>query len=183
MRIVIRNYLSGSDLLDREPDTWDAIVILDPGLRPTEFVERRAKRHIYLHFDDVASEISGRRTPTVWDVRAAIDFATNSESLMVCCRAGQSRSAAMAFVICHHCTGPEAARRLLDPRRHSPNALIVQLGAQELGDPTIVLNHETWLEDNRHVVLSDHFDDIEREFDALEARGAQNLIVDSGHRP
>ena len=177
MKIVIRNYLAGSFLLEQEPNTWDAIVVLDSGLSHTDFVDKHARRHIYLRFDDVDGAASGKRMPTVHDIRAADELATQSEHLMVCCRAGQSRSAAIAFVICYQRLGPDAACRLLNSERHIPNSLIVDLGAHLIDDPSLVPTFTKWEADNKHVKLSDHLDDIEREFDELELQGARNRIV------
>ena len=101
MNIVIRNYLSGSFLLEQEPGVWDAIVILDSGMSNTGFVAQRARRHLYLQFDDVDSDAHGKRMPTSDDIRSALQFAQGSQNLIVCCRAGQSRSAATAFLICN----------------------------------------------------------------------------------
>lgn len=177
--IVIRNYLSGSYLLEQEPDTWDAIVILDSGLSHTDFVAQHARKHVFLHFDDVDSSIRGKRPPSTNDVKSALDFAADSRNLLVCCRAGQSRSAAIAFVICFQQLGAEAACQLLNPRRHVPNPLIVELAASLVDEPTLCQVFKSWQSDNQHIRLSDYFDDIEREFDALEMQGARNRIVNS----
>jgi len=179
MNILIRNYLSGSFLLERERNAWDAIVILDPGMSSTEFVAQHARRHIYLRFDDVDSDAHSKQTPTSDDIKSALDFAARTENLVVCCRAGQSRSAATAFLICHQHCGSDAARQLLNPKRHIPNTLIVNLGARLIDDPTIVQTFCEWQADFKHINLSDYYDDIDREFDELEIRGAKNRIVNS----
>jgi predicted protein tyrosine phosphatase len=179
MNIVIRNYLSGSFLLEREPNVWDAIVILDSGLSHTDFVAQFARQHLYLRLDDVNSDVYGKRTPMIGDIRLALDFAPNSQNLMVCCRAGQSRSAAMAFLICHHRLGADAARRLLNAERHVPNSLVIDLGAQLIDDPSVIQTFRAWRADHKQVRLSDYLDDIEHEFDELECQGARNRIVDS----
>ncbi len=179
MNIVIHNYLSGSFLLERDPNVWDAIVILDRGLAHTDFVNRHARRHLYLWFDDVERSMAGKRAPTSDDIRLALDFAANSQNLMVCCRAGQSRSAATAFLISFQKLGSEAAWGLLNPKRHIPNSLIVELGARLLDDPSVLAVLREWKTENRNVKLSDHLEDIEREFDELECAGARNRIVDS----
>ncbi len=46
MKIVIRNYLAASFLLEQEPNAWDAIVILDSVLTHTDFVAEYARNHI-----------------------------------------------------------------------------------------------------------------------------------------
>jgi predicted protein tyrosine phosphatase len=177
MNIVVHNYLSGSFLLEHEPNVWDALVILESGVSHTDFVSNHARQHLYLRFDDVGSNIRGKQMPTLTDIRSAVEFAAHSENLMVCCRAGQSRSVATAFVICHQQLGADAARRLLNPKRHIPNPLIVELGARVIDDPSVVLTFANWQADNRNVRLSDYLDEIEREIDELELQGARNLFV------
>jgi hypothetical protein len=177
MNIVIRNYLAGSFLLEQEPNVWDAIVILDSGLSHTAFVAEHARRHIYLRFDDVDADVHGKRVATLDDIRAATEFASHSENLMVCCRAGQSRSAAIAFLIGCQRLGPETACGLLNPKRHIPNSLIVDLGTRLMDDPFVLQAFAKWQTANKGVKLPSYFDDIEREFDELERQGARNRIV------
>ena len=179
MNIVIRNYIAGSFLLESQPKVWDAIVILDSNMAHTDFVAQHSRRHLYLRFDDVHSDDHGKRTPTITDVQSALDFAAQSQNLMVCCRAGQSRSAATAFLICHQQLGCDAARGLLNSKPHIPNSLVVDLGARLIDDPSVMQTFTKWQADNKHVKLSDHLDDIEREFDELELQGARNRIVNS----
>ncbi len=177
MNITIRNYLSASFLLEQEPNTWDAIVILDSGTSHSDFVARHARKHLYLRFDDVDCDVPGKRMATVDDIRSALEFAADSRDLLVCCRAGQSRSAATAFLICFQRLGPDASYRLLNPERHVPNSLIIDLGARIIDDPLLRLTFSKWQTDTRHVRLSDYLDDIESEVDELERQGAQNRIV------
>lgn len=77
----------------------------------------------------MTADIHGKRRPATDDLRAALDFGADSQNLLVWCRAGQSRSAATAFLICYRRLGPDAARRLLNPERHVPNSLVVDLRA------------------------------------------------------
>jgi hypothetical protein len=177
MEIVIRNYLAGSLLLEEEPNAWDAIVIFDSDLSPSDFVAQYARRHIYLRFDDVIDATSGKRLPTSDDILAALEFSEQSEKLMVCCRAGQSRSAAVAFVIGCHGLGSETAGRILNAKRHRPNSLIVELGARLIDDPFVLQAFAKWQLANEHIKLSSYVDEIEREFDQLERKGARNRIV------
>ena len=115
--------------------------------------------------------------PTLDEIRAAIEFAASSENLMVCCRAGQSRSAAIAFVIACQRLGPETACQLLDPERHIPNSLIVDLGARLIDDLDVFHLFTEWKTANQDVKLSDHYDEIELEFEKLERQGARNRIT------
>lgn len=180
MKIVIHNYLAGSFLLEKEPCIWDAIVILDSGLSHTSFVADHARSYIYLRFDDVIADTRGKRLATVDDIRSAIEFASHSENLMVCCRAGQSRSAALAFVIGCHRLGPKRACDLLNPKRHVPNSVIVDLGAKLLDDLCVREAFVNWKMTNQDGKLpSSCYDEMEQEFDELERKGARNRIIAS----
>jgi predicted protein tyrosine phosphatase len=177
MNIIIRGYLSGSFVLQQEPGVWNVIVILDSGLTHTDFVSENAIKHIYLRFDDVDRHMTGKRLPQLQDLQRALNFARGSSNLMVCCRAGQSRSAAVAFVIACSLKGYEAAAAMLNPARHSPNSVVVALGAEALGDPLVMQTLHDWRKANQGVVLLDFISEIEREFDELEAAGAINRII------
>ena len=176
MNVAIRNYVAGSFLLESEPHSWDAIVILDSRTRATDFVANYALRHMTLTFDDVSRELPGKRAPMLTDVRSAIEFAATSDKLPVCCRAGQSRSAAIAFSIAYG-RGLHDPDFVLDPRRHEPNKRVIQLAATALSDPTILSAYDSWKLSNQQIRLSDYFDEIERELDTIEALGARNRIV------
>ena len=115
--------------------------------------------------------------PQLQDLHRALNFARGSYNLMVCCRAGQSRSAAVAFVIACSLKGYEAAAAMLNPARHSPNSVVVALGAEALGDPLVMQTLHDWRKANQGVVLLDFISEIEREFDELEAAGAINRII------
>ena len=143
----------------------------------TDFVSINARRHLYLRFDDVVAATTSKRPPTISDIRKAMDFATNSENLLVSCRAGQSRSVAIAFLIAFQQMGSAAALSLLNPKRHSPNSLIVKLGEQLVDDPMLLSTFNDWRDKNQQIRLSDYVDDIEREFDELERLGAKNRII------
>ena len=177
MNIVIHSYLSGSFLLERNPSIWNAIIILDSGVSHTDFVAQHAKRHLYLRFDDINSRARDKQAPTSDHLQSAFDFAAETQNLMVCCRAGQSRSAATAFLICYQHLGPDAARQLLNPKRHVPNALIIELGAQLIDDFSVLQVFREWQTDHIQTKLLDHVDDIECEVEELERQGARNRIV------
>jgi predicted protein tyrosine phosphatase len=179
MKIVIRNYLAGSFLLEQEPKVWDAIVILDSGLKPSDFVAQHAQKFIYLRFDDVTQSKVGKKTASSNDIRAALDFSKGAESLLVCCRAGQSRSAAVAFIIACQRFGSEKADQILNAKRHVPNSWIVELGANLLDDPHVLQAFAQWQRANANIKLSNYMDEIEREYDDLERQGARNRIVAS----
>lgn len=179
MEIVIRNYLAGSHLLESDAKRWDAIVILDSNLRASEFVENHSRNSLVLHFDDVTTPTNGKRPPTADQVESAIKFAADSDQLMVCCRAGQSRSAATAFSIAFQKLGSDAALGLLNPKRHSPNSLIIDLAATIIDDPMFGTVFHDWQTTNSHIKLTDYLDEIENEWGVLESNGARNRIIRS----
>ena len=177
MEIAIHNYLAGSYLLESSPRIWDTIVILDSNLRESGFVNEHSRSHLFLRFDDITSPATGKQPPTSDQIESAISFTADSDRLMVCCRAGQSRSAATAFSIAFNKLGGDAAIALLNPKRHSPNSLIVDLAANIIDDPLFPAVFHDWKTANSHIKLTDHLDEIETEMDILESKGARNRIV------
>jgi predicted protein tyrosine phosphatase len=175
--IAVRSYLAASYLLLQEPNTWDAIVILDSDLSPSDFVERLARRHLYLRFDDVAQDGDGKRAPAYDDIRRGLEFAKAADNLLVCCRAGQSRSAALGLSAAYQCGGWGAALGLLNPMRHAPHALVVALAAKVLGRPELVSDFNSWRQANCSIRLIDYLHEIEAEAEELERQGATNHIV------
>ena len=80
---------------------------------------------------------------------------------------------------CRQRLGSNAARQLLKPEHHVPNALIVDLGARLIDDAAVLQTFREWQADNKHVKLSGYLDAIGREFDELNFQGVRNRIVDA----
>ena len=139
-----------------------------------------SRRHLYLRFDDVLLATPGKRPPTIQDIQKAMNFATDSENLLVTCRAGQSRSVATAFLIAFQQVGSDAAVSLLNPKRHSPNSLILKLGEKLVDAPILLSTFNDWRDSNLDIRLMDYVDEIEREYDELELLGAKNRISRPG---
>ena len=177
MEIAIRSYVAGSHLLESDSRPWDAIVILDSNILETEFIGNHTRSHLFLRFDDVLTTTQGKRSPTVEDIGSAIHFSNGSNRLVVCCRAGQSRSVATAFSIAYHKRGANAALELLNPKRHSPNSLIIDLASTIIDDPMFATTFRDWQSTNSSIKLIDYVDEIERELDVLESNGARDRIV------
>lgn len=180
MEIRICGYLAASYLLENAPSQWDALVILDSRATASEFVQSHSRRHLYLRFDDIERPTKGGQLVTADQLAQGLEFALGSQRLLVACRAGQSRSAALAYLAACRQQGVSEALKLLDPRRHIPNPLVVSLGAQLLDLPEALDTFRRWQEDHRHVDRSAHFDELEREFDELLRRGAKNHIIADG---
>ncbi len=177
MDLRIGGYLPASYLLENEPAKWDALVILDSQLEATDFVRTHGRRHLYLRFDDIQHATEDRRLVTSAQVAEGLEFAKGSQRLLVSCRAGQSRSAAMAYLIACQELGVAAALAAIDPTRHIPSPLVVRLGAALLDVPDALDAFQRWRTEHRHVALSNYYDELESEFDELVARGATNRIV------
>jgi len=127
MEIKIHNYLSCSHRLEADSGDWDSIVILDSSLDESEFVSRHSRNSLQLKFDDVTSPTPHKIEPSHELIAAALNFGIASEKLIVCCRAGQSRSSATAFSIAYEKLGKMDAFKCLNPKRHSPNSRILQI--------------------------------------------------------
>jgi predicted protein tyrosine phosphatase len=174
--IRIAGYVAPSLLLEREPRRWHALVMLDSDQQETDFVAERALSHLFLRFDDIEEPRDHKHLPSKPLLRDALQFARGKDKLLVSCRAGRGRSVAVAYTIACQQLGVAEAVRLLDPTRHRPNRLVVRLGSELLEDASGLAEFERWRRDNANVRLSDFYDDMEREFDALEALGATNKI-------
>jgi predicted protein tyrosine phosphatase len=156
---------------------WHALVILDSGVEPTGFVAAHTLSHEYLVFDDIESPRPTRRPPTEALIEQGLKFAAGKERLLVCCRAGQGRSASMAYLIrCRDVGAPEAVA-LLDPTRHRPNRLVVELGDRLLSELQPLQAFDDWRHRHGHIRLSDYYDEMEREIDRLVEAGARDLIT------
>jgi predicted protein tyrosine phosphatase len=178
MEIRIGGYVAASFLLEQEPQQWHALVLLDSGKRPTDFVEARALSHLYLDFDDIEQPLANKQPPTAALLERALEFARGKGKLLVSCRAGQGRSAALAYLVGCQERGPREAIKLLDPTRHRPNGLVVSLGGALLGNRDVLGCFEEWRSRHAHIRLADYDDQLEKEFEALEAQGATNRICE-----
>jgi len=177
MIVEIRNYLAASYLLETEPQLWSAIVILDWQFTASDFVGQHTAEHLVLRFDDITTPRDGKHMVDEKSLQRAFDFASNKEQLIVSCRAGQSRSAALAFAICFQYNGPAAANQLLNPTRHKPNRRIIELASRFVDDPTFLSVFQRWEDQHARIRLMDYMDDIDAEFNLLKSQGARNLIV------
>ncbi|WP_442484162.1 hypothetical protein [Aeoliella sp. SH292] len=177
MKIAIRSYLAGSYLLETEPHQWSTIAILDSSMKHSKFIGDYSKNHLYLTFDDIVLNELGKKTVDASHLERALAFAKNADNLLVCCRAGQSRSAATAFILSYALQGKEFALALLNPKRHVPNSFVVEQGARLLGKPEILHLFQAWRDEHRSVRLVDHYDEIEAEVMELERQGAQDRIT------
>ncbi|MDB4778381.1 hypothetical protein OAG68_02885 [bacterium] len=177
MNLEIHNYLSGSYLLETQSNSWDTIVILDSNLPESSFVKSKSQRSLQLKFDDITNPTAKKIAPTAELVQRAIEFGLQSKNLLVCCRAGQSRSAAIAFSIGYEKIGKSFALELLNPQRHSPNGFIIEIAATLIGRPGLLDTFDQWIGNRGKIRMTDHLDEIEEEYRQLETLGAKNHIA------
>jgi predicted protein tyrosine phosphatase len=176
VEIRVGSYVAASFLLEREPGQWHTLVVLDSGKQATEFVKAHARSYLYLRFDDVEEPRSNKETPTRALLEQGLAFARGKDKLLVSCRAGQGRSVALAYLISCREHGVQKAVELLNPTRHRPNRLVVTIGDTVLEMPDVLDQFDAWRRRHAHVKLSDYYDEMEKEFDALAAQGASNRI-------
>jgi len=177
VEIRIGSYVAASFLLEQEPGQWHTLVVLDSDKQATDFVKAHSRSHCYLRFDDVEEQRANKVMPTKALVEQGLNFAKGKVKLLVSCRAGQGRSVALAYLIFCQEHGTQDALTLLNPTRHRPNRLVVAIGDSLLTAPPDVLDQfDEWRRRHSHIQLSDYYDEMEKEFDALEARGASNKI-------
>ncbi|AMV25765.1 Dual specificity phosphatase, catalytic domain [Gemmata sp. SH-PL17] len=174
--IRIAGYLAASLLLEREPKQWHALVLLDSGKEASDFIQEHTVSHLCLRFDDIEEPRVNKLTPTRSQIAQALEFAKGKDKLLVSCRAGRGRSVALAYIICCRTRGISEALNLLDPTRHRPNRLVVSLGDTLLDAPCALDSFDDWRRRHAHVQLSEYYDEMEKEFETLEAQGATNRI-------
>lgn len=176
MDIRICSYLAASDLLEHEPDQWDVIVVLDSDKVVTDFVKTTSRSLLVLCFDDIVTPLTNKRLPTEYMLQQGLAFSEGKEKLLISCRAGQSRSTALAYLIDCQERGASEAIKLINPKRHIPNPLIVTSGGTLLDSYDVIRCFDDWRQRNSHIVLSDYYNEIEHEIDILESQGASNTI-------
>ncbi len=176
MEIAIGGYAAASLRLEREPKEWHALVLLDSDKQVTDFVANHSCSYLFLRFDDIEDARRGKQLPTRLQIAQALEFANGKDKLLVSCRAGRGRSVALAYIICCREHGVVEALKLLDPTRHRPNRLVVRLGDSLFDSIGVLDAFDGWRRQHAGIKLSDYCDDMEKEFEALEAQGAMNRI-------
>lgn len=111
-----------------------------------EEIKNLAAEVLHLVFDDNEFEDEKGISPQRHHIEKALEFAKDQEDLVICCHAGISRSAAMAYVIeCSRGVHPAMAVGIWNKERHYPNRRIVHLGALVLNDPNIDKYYTKWI--------------------------------------
>jgi len=177
LEIKILSYLACSDLLASHPKEWSVVVILDSDRTLSSFVEDKSIDFLKLKFDDIKRPRYGKMEPRIEDMTAALDFSRSRDQIIVCCRAGQSRSAALGFVLAYGKTGDEAIG-IWDPTKHKPNTKVLELAAEATGDARILELYDSWCKANKGTELSDYLDERICEIEQLESRGIEDWITE-----
>jgi len=94
------------------------------------------KNILRLSFDDVFGMVED--SPSLEDVRKAIEWCKGKKQVMVHCYAGMSRSSALAYVIACSQMPVDHALQVINLKVHCPNDLIVSLGSQILDNKKMV---------------------------------------------
>jgi predicted protein tyrosine phosphatase len=112
-----------------------------------EMITSVAKNCLCLKFEDIEHERVGYDTVKEEHIEQAVEWAKDKDKLIVACRAGISRSSAMAYIIASSRVGPEEAVKILNMEIHQPNRLVVALGANVLGSNKINEVLDEWMKE------------------------------------
>jgi len=104
-----------------------------------------AKNCLCLIFDDVEFNHFSRTIVSEDHIETALEWAADKPNIVVACRAGISRSSALAYLI--ECTRvePEKALDILDLNEHQPNRLVVKVGSDLLRNIDIADQYDKWM--------------------------------------
>jgi len=128
------------------PGELAVVCITPPGHPVPPPIQQLAGELLHLEFDDIDLPRQTLQPPTAEHVSKALEFAKEVEDLIVCCNAGISRSAGLAYVIeCSRVAHPALACGVWDKDRHHPNRMVVRLGGELLGNPEIERQHTKWM--------------------------------------
>jgi predicted protein tyrosine phosphatase len=135
---------SAQRFLSEQPRLFDCLAITDSTATLPETIRELSREVLHLAFDDITSPFFGFQAPDLARVQEGIAWSAGRERLLIACHAGISRSSALAYLIACTDRSPREALALLDPGVHSPNARVVRLGAQALGNSAIWQSFVEW---------------------------------------
>ena len=142
--ICIKSEQEALTELRANPKKWNVISIRCHDELPLKEIDSLALNVLHMSFDDVwlpQHEHMGYVLPSASQIARIFEWAANQKSnipLMVHCKAGCSRSSAVAFLLVCQEKNLEAALELLDPDIHYPNERIINLGSHQLRNVEIV---------------------------------------------
>lgn len=128
--ILIAGHQSGTfqQIVRKRPDEFAGITIVDPGFKIRQDLSEGLTSHLSLSFHDVW-KAGAPNPPQYEDIVKSLDWAKDKEKIVVACHAGISRSSALAVVIALQAwQDAEQAISILNPKEHSPNRRIIEIG-------------------------------------------------------
>ncbi len=115
-------------------------------------IVEKAKNAFYLVFDDIREEHSKYKACTKEQIARVLEWGKDKEDITVCCHAGISRSAAIAYLLA--CQKDGEGLKVLDRGMHCPNRRVVKFGAEILNDERIYEKYRKWLKEGTNYVES-----------------------------
>jgi len=105
-----------------------------------------AENCLCLIFDDIEfNHYISKKIVSAHHIAKALEWAKDKPDIIVACRAGISRSSALAYLIECTRTEPEKALEILDLGEHQPNRLVVEVGSQFLKNANIASQYDKWM--------------------------------------
>lgn len=124
-------------LVHQNPQQLKCVVLFEPdhpGDRLVHEIFPQCQDYIAVAFNDITWPREGYVEPQEEHIREILEWAKDRPGdLHVTCRAGISRSSAVAYLIACTRMAPEEAVKVLDPARHMPNELILKIGSKLIG--------------------------------------------------
>lgn len=140
VNVVIASHAEALAILTEKPKKYHVVYITDPAdlgcdHRYREIIAKATSSIVCL-FRDIDLNETGKYPPTHALMKKVTEWATHKDQILVCCYSGISRAPAMAYVIaCKKFVLQESCLQILDPNKHIPNMLVVQLGSDVLKNP------------------------------------------------
>ncbi len=138
------------------PADFNIVSIRSSCLSPSEYDAFEKYRSNYNgiiveHFDDIQSPEPGWIVPGREHIQRILGWTLGMSKIAVHCTAGISRSPAVAYLIACQRSPPREALQVLDPMMHFPNRLIISLGAEAMGDESILSEYNRWYRDEYRI--------------------------------
>lgn len=152
--IWIKSRVDMAAIAEAEPGKYHILIIRDPNEEESppgepEFYQRKreticraadsgmknAKSYEVIYFHDFWQLSPGVILATKEDIKKALEYAEDKETLIVACAAGISRSSATAYTIARKNSSVSEAMSILNKEVHWPNPHVLNLGGEILGLP------------------------------------------------
>ncbi len=138
-----------SEVIRKRKTDWDIVSIRSSGCPGAYTVfdtyHSNYNSIICEEFDDIESPDDELKVVTRAKIVKILKWAKGKNNIVVHCTAGISRSSAVAYLIACSRMHPSKAIKILDPKQHSPNALVVFHGIKILKDMAVYEHYKKWL--------------------------------------